>query len=160
MNRDTLFVQMALGAWNTYVERGNKYLESISDDDMQTEVAPGKNRIIYLVGHLIAIHDKLFELFGIGRRSHADLDQPFIAKPDREVTDIPDAATLRKYWREVHESLSKRFNEMSTDEWFTKHSVVSAEDFAKDPTRNKLNVVINRTNHFAYHLGQMKLVKK
>jgi hypothetical protein len=160
MNRDTLFVQMALGAWNTYVERGNKYLASISDEDMQTEVAPGKNRIIYLVGHLVAIHDKLFELLGIGQRSHADLDQPFIAKPDRATTDIPDAATLRKYWKEVHENLSKRFNEMSADEWFAKHSAVSAEDFAKDPTRNKLNVVINRTNHLNYHLGQMKLVKK
>jgi hypothetical protein len=151
---------MVLGTWNTYVDRANKYLETISDEDMQTEVAPGKNRIIYLVGHLIAIHDKLFELLSIGQRSHADLDQPFIAKPDREATNIPHAATLRKYWKEVHENLSKKFNEVTTDEWFTRHNLVSPEDFEKDPTRNKLNVVINRTNHFAYHLGQMKLVKK
>jgi hypothetical protein len=160
MNHDTLFVQMTLGAWNTYVERSNKYLESITDEDMETEVAPGKNRIIYIVGHLVAIHDKLFELLGIGTRSHADLDQPFLAKPDRAVTDIPDAATLRKHWKTVHENLSKRFSEISTDEWFTRHNAVSQEDFEKDPTRNKLNVVINRTNHLAYHLGQMKLVKK
>jgi len=34
------------------------------------------------------------------------------------------------------------------------------EDLAKDPGRNKLSVLINRTNHMAYHIGQLVLYKK
>jgi hypothetical protein len=50
---------------------------------------------------------------------------------------------------------------MKADEWFNKHTAVSAEDFAKEPHRNKLNVIVNRTNHTSYHLGQLVyLVKK
>jgi hypothetical protein len=33
------------------------------------------------------------------------------------------------------------------------------EDFAKNPARNKLSVLLNRTSHVAYHLGQMLLAK-
>ena len=33
------------------------------------------------------------------------------------------------------------------------------EDFAKEPARNKLSVLLNRTNHLAYHLGQLRLLK-
>jgi len=46
------------------------------------------------------------------------------------------------------------------DEWFAKHSAVSAEDFAKEPHRNKLNILVNRTNHHSYHLGQTRLSLK
>jgi len=35
---------------------------------------------------------------------------------------------------------------------------VSDEDFSKEPHRNKLNVIINRTNHMSYHLGQLILL--
>jgi hypothetical protein len=30
---------------------------------------------------------------------------------------------------------------------------------AKEPTRNKLSVLLNRTSHVAYHLGQLILAK-
>jgi hypothetical protein len=36
---------------------------------------------------------------------------------------------------------------------------ISEQDFAKEPMRNKLNVLINRTNHLAYHYGQLRLIK-
>jgi len=44
---------------------------------------------------------------------------------------------------------------MSPSDWFTKHSAISAEDFEKEPHRNKLNILINRTNHQSYHMGQL-----
>ena len=50
---------------------------------------------------------------------------------------------------------------MQPEDWFTKHSAISAEDFAKEPHRNKLNILINRTVHQGYHMGQLAyLVKK
>jgi len=35
----------------------------------------------------------------------------------------------------------------------------SAEDFAKEPHRNKLNIIISRTSHLQYHTGQIALLK-
>ena len=63
------------------------------------------------------------------------------------------------YWKEVNNVLSERFLKMPVNEWFQKHNAVSEVDFAKEPHRNKLNMVINRTNHLANHLGQLILLK-
>lgn len=41
-----------------------------------------------------------------------------------------------------------------------KHSAVSEEDFAKEPHRNKLNLLLNRTNHLSYHHGQLVFLKE
>ena len=141
MERDALFVQMAVSAWNTYIERLNKFLDSITD------------------GHLVAIHDRLFELLAIGERSHTALYEPYVIKPDGEAADLPDAPALRQYWKDVHENLSHKFSEMTVDDWFSRHMDIAEEDFAKEPMRNRLNVLINRTNHMAYHYGQLRLVK-
>jgi len=55
---------------------------------------------------------------------------------------------------------SEHINQMPTDEWFTRHNKVSEADFAKEPHRNKLNIIINRTSHMSYHLGQMAYLEK
>jgi hypothetical protein len=59
----------------------------------------------------------------------------------------------------LNEKLADHFNQLTVDEWFEKHTAVSDEDFQKEPHRNKLNVLINRTNHLANHLGQMTFLK-
>jgi hypothetical protein len=38
-------------------------------------------------------------------------------------------------------------------------AAVSDEDFAKDPTRNRLAIVMNRTSHASYHSGQAILAQ-
>jgi hypothetical protein len=48
---------------------------------------------------------------------------------------------------------------MKPDDWFAKHTAVSAEDFAKEPFRNKLNIIVTRTTHLQYHIGQLQLLK-
>jgi len=37
-------------------------------------------RFFYLLGHLTAMHDRMFPLLGIGERLHTELDEPHIAK--------------------------------------------------------------------------------
>jgi hypothetical protein len=51
------------------------------------------------------------------------------------------------------------FNAWNAGEWLEKHSSVSVEEFAKDPSRNRFSVVLNQTAHMAFHLGQAALVK-
>jgi hypothetical protein len=41
-----------------------------------------------------------------------------------------------------------------------KERLMSEEDYAKDPIRNRLAVLLSRTNHLSYHLGQITLALK
>jgi hypothetical protein len=52
------------------------------------------------------------------------------------------------------------FASLSASEWLQKHTAVSEEEFAKDPLRNRFAILLSRTNHLAYHLGQTALVPK
>jgi uncharacterized damage-inducible protein DinB len=152
-------VQVAINSWRLVLERTNKTLSSLADDQLLKEVAPGKNRVIYLWGHLTAVHDAMFPILGLGERLHPELDAIFISSPDREA-QLPAVGELRKYWNEVNGKLLSQFGSLSKDEWLQRHRSVSEEDYAKDPTRNRLTVLLSRTNHMSYHLGQMILAIK
>lgn len=158
-NREDLFVKMALDAWTSYIKRTDALFQALSNDELMNEVAPERNRGIYLLGHLTCVHDRMLPLLGLENQRHPDLDNIFHDVPDKSVPILPATAELRNYWSEVNESLEKHFERLSPIEWFQKHAAVSAEDFEKEPHRNKLNVVINRTNHLATHFGQLIFLK-
>ena len=56
----------------------------------------------------------------------------------------------------LYEAALERF---TLEDWLHKHTAVSDEEFVKDPTRNRLAIVLSRTNHASYHLGQSALAK-
>jgi hypothetical protein len=53
------FVDSALRAWKSNVERADRLFGGLSPELLEQEVAPGKNRLIYLWGHLAAVNDGL-----------------------------------------------------------------------------------------------------
>ena len=150
-----LFVKMVLSAWRLQNKIVNELLDKIPDEQLLKETAPGRNTGIYLLGHFAAINDNLFKLLGLGERLHEELDDIFIDNPDKSGKAMPTVETLKQYWNEINTKLSDHFDKMQPEEWFEKHNSISAEDFAKEPHRNKLNVIITRTVHQGYHLGQM-----
>ena len=156
----TALVQVAINSWRLVLERANKTLTHLTEDQLLKEVAPGRNRLIYLWGHLTAVHDAMFPILGLGERLHPELDAKFISSPDKAGAQLPAAGELRKYWDEVNGKLISQFASLSEDEWLQRHNAVSREDYAKDPTRNRLAVLLNRTNHMSYHLGQITLALK
>jgi hypothetical protein len=158
MDQQQIFIKIALGAWDLQISRLEKVLNSLTDEQLMQEIALGKNRVIYLLGHLIAYHDMLPETMGVGTRGYQHLDEAFMKNPDKTGLDMPDAAYMRNAWIDVHSNIKQIFNGLSAEDWFKKHNAVSEEDFAKDPTRNRLNMVINRAGHVAYHAGQIRLV--
>ncbi len=91
-NQHDLFIKTVLSNWELVVKRASKFFDACSDEELLTPIVPGKNRVVYPLGHLTA--------------------------------------------------------------------AVTAEDFAREPHRNKLNIVLNRTGHVSYHLGQLVLLKK
>lgn len=155
-----LLVKMVLDAWNAKLKETDALLTALTDEQLQNEVAPGRNRGIYLLGHLTAVNDKMLPLLNLGAQMHPELNNTFLKEADKAVADIPSANELRNFWGEINSSLATHFNNMNADDWFQQHTSVSAEDFSKEPNRNKLNIIISRTNHLAYHLGQMALLKK
>jgi hypothetical protein len=159
MTNEELMGVTALNSWKLVVGRFDQGLAGLTDEQLQTQIAPGKNRLFYLVGHLTAVHDRLFPLLGIGERLHPELDEAFITNPDKTVADPLSANDLRKAWTEVNSKLTAAFEKFTPVDWLQKHTAVSDEDFAKDPTRNRLAVVMSRTNHASFHSGQSVLAK-
>jgi len=84
---------------------------------------------------------------------------PFIKSPDRSGLVFPPISELKNYWNETNQRLAEYFAELSSDEWFMRHTAVSEEDFVKEPHRNRLNVLLSRTSHLASHYGQLLFLK-
>jgi hypothetical protein len=148
----------ALNAWKQQISRVDQLLASSSDADLEREVAPGRNRLYYLVGHLAAVHDRMLPLLGVGGRMHPHIDKPFLESPDSKQPVIP-TAELRQIWSDVNAKLTTGLEKLEPDAWLTRHNSVSEEDFAKDPLRHRLSVLMNRTAHAAFHIGQMRLTQ-
>jgi len=155
-----VFVRMALFAWDNYVQRADNLFNSLSDEQLNKETAPGKNTGRYLLGHLVAVNDTMISIFGLGERLYKFLDKAFVENPDKSGLDLPPVSDLRKHWSALNETLSKYFAGISPEEWFQKHTLMTDEDLVKEPHRNKLSVLINRTNHLAWHYGQVLLLKE
>ena len=153
-----LFVKMAVDAWTKELNATGALLEKLSDEQLMREIVPGRNRGIYLVGHLIAEHDLLMPLLRFQAALHPELKPPFIDAPDRAIAELPSLSQLREQWRTVNDTLMQHIVRLPADEWFTRHANISEEDFPKEPHRNRLNVLLSRTSHLAYHRGQLVLL--
>ena len=154
-----LFAATAVGSWKLIISRLDERLGPLDEEQLQKQVAPGKNRLFYLLGHLTAVHDRMLPLLGIGERLHPELDDAYITNPDRTIADPLSASDLKKAWNDVNAAITSGVEKFSTDDWLKKHTAVSDEDFAKNPTRNRLALFLNRTNHASFHTGQMALIK-
>jgi hypothetical protein len=154
-----LFAATVLANWELALKRINALFERATDADLLKPIAPGKNRVIYLLGHLVAIHDNMVPLLGLGDKRYPELDAPFIHNPDNPETKLPSPAELRQQWKAINTFLTEQLQGWKPEEWLQKHTAVSAEDFAKEPHRNRLNIVLSRTGHVSYHAGQLALLK-
>jgi uncharacterized damage-inducible protein DinB len=159
MTPEQILTTTALASWKQVVARLDQALAPLSDEALHKEVAPGRNRIYYLVGHLAAVNDRMFPMLFAGNRLHPELDEPFLAQPDRKMPDSHSPADLKQALKEVNEKLTEAFEKFRPEEWLQRHSAVSEEDFAKEPLRNRLAVLTSRTNHVSFHLGQIILAR-
>src|SRR5436190_12243528 len=142
-NQQQLFITMTLSDWEGNVKRTTALFDGLSDAQLEHEIAPGRNSGVYLLGHLTAVHDAIPVFLGTGPRVYAQLDVAFVSNPDKSGFAIPSSGDLRKYWKEVNARISQHVLKISADEWFNRHTAVSEADFAKEPHRNKLNIIVN-----------------
>lgn len=154
-----LFVKMALDAWTAQLNGTDALINELTDEQLMQDVAPGKNRGIYLLGHLAAEHDLMLPLLRFQGSLFPELKPVFVDAADRSVPDAFSVSQLRTHWRTVNAALSDHVRGLSPSDWFTRHANISEADFPKEPHRNRLNVLLSRTVHLAHHRGQLVLLK-
>jgi DinB superfamily len=154
-----LFIKSALISWYAQIKRADNLFNTLSDEQLGNEVSSGRNRGIYLLGHLTAIHDNMLPLFNFREQLYPELKEIFIDNPDKSFKELPPISELKLKWKAVNSALAENFESLTTQDWFQKHNSVSEADFAKEPTRNRLNVLLGRTNHIAYHTGQIAFLQ-
>ena len=160
MGNEGSYVVLGVKIWNAQVDRADKLFAGFSSEEILREIAPGRNRLLYLWGHLTAVHDAMLPLLSLGERLHPEFNVAFVSNPDKSRADIPSHEQVRRAWNIVNAKLRKGFETMSWPDWLRKHSAVSEEDFAKDPSRNRFAILLSRTNHLSYHIGQAVLGRK
>lgn len=159
MTNEEQMVEAALRSWKLNETRVDRFFHALSEEQLQQEVAPGRNRLVYLWGHLAAIHDALFPLLGLGPKLFPELEGMFLSSPDRTAGSLYSGMELKQISGQINHSLWIAFNAWTISEWLEKHTAISAKDFVRDPSRNRYTVVLNRSSHMAFHLGQAILVK-
>jgi len=159
MTNEELLVATAVGSWKQIIGRADSVVAKYTDEKLDRHIAPGRNRVRYLIGHLVAIDDRLFPGLGIGERLYAGLDAAYVTNPDGTLPDPVSTEELKKAWFEVHSKLTAAFEQMTAVQWLERHTAVSEEDFTKEPLRNRLAMMLSRTNHVSMHVGQALLAK-
>ncbi|KOP39776.1 DinB family protein [Flavobacterium sp. WLB] len=153
-----LTTKLYIGAWLLSNRRLHNLIIKLSEEEIYKEISPERNRGIYLLGHLISTTDTMIELLGFDKKRYPELDPIFVSAPDKSGKIFPDFEVLKQNWEKINAVMLEHIENMSPEQWLEKHASVSKDDFKKDPTRNKLNVLISRTNHQNYHLGQLVLL--
>src|SRR5712691_8174815 len=137
MSTENSLIDAALRGWKSNVERIDKLFWTLSPGQLELQVAPGKNRLIYLWGHLAAVNDGLLPLLGRGERLHPEPDAMFVTKADKSVEITVTAQSLKSAWDKINEKLWEGFSKFSPADWAGRHTAVSEEEFKREPNRSK-----------------------
>jgi hypothetical protein len=156
MTLETSLIDSALRNWRSNVDRAGKLFGNLSQEQLLQEVSPGKNRLIYLWGHLTAFNDALIALLGFGPRIHPELDLMFVSNPDRTVPTILLGEDLKIIWQETSQILWTGFSKLSVADC-CRSMVLHLKRISRGSRIAIGTVLLGRTAHIAYHLGQAKL---
>src|SRR6202140_1763821 len=127
MGNEGSCVALGLKVWKTQIDRADKLFGSLSSEEVLREIAPGRNRVLYLWGHLTAVHDAMLPLLGLRERLHPGFDVAFISNPDRSRADVPSHEQVGGAWNVGNAELWKGFEKMSSNDWALRLASVSEE---------------------------------
>jgi hypothetical protein len=153
-----LLIRQTIAAWQLQNRKLSDLFNKLDPLELLIPVAPDRNRGIYLLGHLIAFNDMMLPQLGCANRLHPELDNLFVCCSDGAADHYPPAATLKSYWYEVNEMLTVNMNKLSVSEWLAQATSVEMAGFEKNPLHNKISILISRTVHLSYHIGQLNLL--
>src|SRR5258708_30441436 len=97
MTSQQLSVKVAINSWRLVLERTDKIFSNLTEDQLLKEVAPGKNRLIYLWGISTAVNNRLFRFLGLDPHLPPDLKTFFISTPVKKFQP-PLPVDSKKIW--------------------------------------------------------------
>src|SRR5580693_4238453 len=98
MGNEGSYAALGLKAWKAQIDRADKLFGTLSSEQVLREIAPGRNRLLYLWGHLTAVNDAILPLLGLGERLYPEFDVAFVMNPDKSQTAIPSHEDTRQAW--------------------------------------------------------------
>jgi len=107
MGNEGSYTALGLKVWKAQVDRANKLFGTLSSERVLQEIAPGRNRLLYLWGHLTAIHDAMQPLLGLGKRLYPEFDLAFVINPDKPQTVTPSHEEIRQAGKTVNVNCRK-----------------------------------------------------
>ena len=140
MTSEEILGVTVLNSWRLVISRFNKTLSELSDEQLQQQAAPGRNRVFYLLGHLTAMHDRMFPLLALRR----DFTLTWTSRISRIRTAclpiLSQQPNLGEHGQRSMTNLLGLSKGFHIGDWLQKHAAVSDDDVIKDPMRNRLAV--------------------
>jgi hypothetical protein len=122
MEIENLMITTVIENWALTIRHADDEFLKLTDEQLQLQVAPRRNRLYYLLGHLAAVHDRALPLFRRGERLYPELDVNFIDAPDCATYDLELNETLKSAWTAINEALASSFEKLTpTDSVELKH---------------------------------------
>jgi len=138
-----------LRTWKATVGRFDDIVAALSDEELEREVTAGKNRLFYLVGHLTALHDRLFTVLGLGERKHAELDDEFGDERDAHRVSALSPRRLRQAWNDVNAALLAGMERLTPEQWLETSATIAEA--------SRLSVLLDWTDHLSLHSTQVRV---
>jgi len=150
----TQVIGQVINFWDSNNKNITAFFNKHADEIYAGQVAPGRNSGIYLLAHLVAVSDGLLPILGLGEKIYPELET-FVGESETNIGYQPELAELKAKWETINLKLKAEFAKQTPEWWLARHMSVSEADFALDPNRNKLNVLLSRASHENYHRGQL-----
>src|SRR5688572_32066455 len=126
-------LEICLLQWDTYNNRMQKVLDTITEENFNKPVIAGANSPSWILGHLADTDDALLELFGIRKRLFPELAKIYHHERGTNQAGHLTKEELNTRWVQILEELNKAFKSMTERDWLARHTAVSEEDFKKEP---------------------------
>src|SRR5260370_7601263 len=112
MTNEGSYVALGLKVWKAQLDRADKLFGGLSSEEVLREIAPGRNRLLYLWGHLTAMHDAMLPLLGLGDRFHPEFHVAFVSNPATSQAAIPWHEQVTQAWKTVNHEFSQAFSQI------------------------------------------------
>ncbi len=80
--------------WKHQLKRTSDLFNLLTDKQRMQEIASGRNRSIYSLVHLTAVHDRKLSLLSLAEQLYPKLDEPFLTQPDKSAATLPTRKEL------------------------------------------------------------------
>jgi uncharacterized damage-inducible protein DinB len=144
--------------WKTAIGWITRNLESLTDEELQKDIIPGRSNGLWLLGHLILVEDQFSVALGREARLFPELGQFFGIGTKPQLSEkLPTPAILRKQWQEVVAKSDRALQSIQDSEWGDDHGLGKDTPIGK-MFQTKGDCLSTFVLHQQYHNGQLGLL--